>query len=85
MSDAFNDAGKLRQELGDLWPRVKAAEDEVVCLRAERDALAKDAARYRWLREHVVATGLALWMGQHQTLSEAVDAARVAPTVEPKP
>lgn len=28
----------------------KDAEDEIARLRAERDALAKDAARYRWLK-----------------------------------
>lgn len=40
------------------------------------DAL--DAARYRWLREHTVATGLSQWMGRHQFLDAAVDAARDA-------
>lgn len=34
-----------------------------------------DAARYRWLQEHTVATGLSRWMGHHQFLDAAIDAA----------
>jgi hypothetical protein len=44
-----------------------------------------DAERYRWLQEHTVVTGLSLWMGQHQTLREAIDAERATPTVAGAP
>lgn len=37
-----------------------------------------DAARFRWLQEHTVATGLSRWMGRTQTLDVAVDAAMAA-------
>lgn len=36
---------------------------------------ARDAARYRWLQEHTVATGLSRWMGHHQFLDAAIDSA----------
>ena len=39
------------------------------------DAQARDAARYRWLQERTVATGLSRWMGHHQFLDAAIDAA----------
>jgi hypothetical protein len=42
---------------------------------ADTQGDAKDAARYRWLREHTVATGLSRWMGSHQFLDAAIDAA----------
>jgi len=38
--------------------------------------LLEDAARYRWLREHTVATGLSRWMGSRQFLDDAIDAER---------
>ena len=56
-------------------------------LRDERDALAarlaeaeRDAARYRWLREHTVHSGLESFVGRHdaQFLDIAVDAAMTA-------
>lgn len=43
---------------------LATAASEIECLRAERDALAKDAARYRWLRERAVrntAEGQQVW------------------------
>ncbi len=54
-------------------PKVKAA----LAHPDEYPRLA-DAERYRWLQERVTSTGLAHWMGPHQTLNEAVDAARAA-------
>jgi hypothetical protein len=33
------------------------------------------AERYRWLREHTVATGISRWMGKHQFLDSAIDEA----------
>ncbi len=45
---------------------------------AERVAVHRDAARYRWLEEHTVATGLSRWMGREQFLSVAVDKAMAA-------
>lgn len=41
------------QEMNDgLWTPWRVAHAEIARLRAERDALAKDAARYRWGVEH---------------------------------
>jgi hypothetical protein len=42
----------------------------------------KDAARYRWLREHTVATGLSRFTQSYrkQFLDEAVDAASTPPS-----
>jgi hypothetical protein len=37
-----------------------------------------DVERYQWLQERTVLTGLSGWMGPHQTLNAAVDAARAA-------
>lgn len=39
------------------------------------EAMAKEVARYHWLREHTVATGLSRWMGRAQFLDEAIDLA----------
>lgn len=39
------------------------------------DAVARDAARYRWLCERTVLTGLSVWMGATQFLDDAIDAA----------
>lgn len=47
----------------------------ITALVDERDALRQDAERYRWLQERTVATGLSRWMGHHQFLSAAIDAA----------
>lgn len=39
MSDAYNDAARLRQELGDLWPRLKSTEARLADLEAERELI----------------------------------------------
>lgn len=36
MSDAFDNPHKLRQEIGELWPRLKLAEARLADLEAER-------------------------------------------------
>jgi hypothetical protein len=41
--------------------------------REPSESSARDAARYRWLREHTVATGLSRWMQRHQFLDAAID------------
>ena len=45
-------------------------------LEPQIERLRADAERYRWLEERPTATGLARWMGRHQFLSTAIDAAR---------
>lgn len=54
MSDSYNDAAKLRQELGVIWPQLKVAEHEAFGLRRvadtlheQRDALAAEIERLR--------------------------------------
>ena len=42
---------KLEQEQDSLREDVDALQSVAAALMAERDALAKDAARYRWLRD----------------------------------
>ena len=48
---------------------VKELEPQIERMRA-------NAERYRWLEERLTATGLSRWMGRHQFLSTAIDAAR---------
>ena len=65
MSDTPDSAAKARQmlpeyESGSL-DNVKRRVDECMALRAERDALAADAARYQWLREGNDAKHGAAW------------------------
>jgi hypothetical protein len=69
---------------------TRAAQAELERLRAENDALkreaytwskaaesyAADAARFQWLAERTVATGLARWVHPFQFLADAVDARR---------
>lgn len=71
------DPDQYRTDGGSLnLPKVKAA-----LLHPDEYPKLADAERYRWLQEHTVVTGLSLWMGQHQTLREAIDAERATPTV----
>ncbi len=75
------DPDQYRTDGGSLnLPKVKAA-----LLHPDEYPKLADAERYRWLQEHTVVTGLSLWMGQHQTLSEAVDAAGATITVTGAP
>lgn len=84
------DAAK-EQDLRGYYPMAaRVLAEEVRRLKAERDALAReahtwskaaetyaaDAERFRWLAEHTVATGLARWVHPFQFLAEAVDARR---------
>lgn len=73
MSTFSGDCGR-EEEDGAGWGGLVASKAEQ---RAEtwQTALEKDAARFRWLQEHTVTTGLSCWMGSTQTLDVAVDAA----------
>jgi len=52
----------------------------LVQLREERDALAKDAGRYRWLREQQgIRNANLCWLGRRETLDAAIDAAKEKP------
>jgi hypothetical protein len=64
--------GKLRAAL--LHPADYVPECHWLRTRATL-ADERNAARYRWLQEHTVATGLSRWMGRHQFLDAAIDAA----------
>jgi hypothetical protein len=55
------------------------AEARIAALKAERDALAKDANRYRWIRQHPVWIGWdADYLPDHidKATDNAIDAAR---------
>lgn len=75
----------------ELCPRCGAyiltddrSEQKWAALRAERDALAKDAERYRWLRENATAVKAPGWHVVSET-RHCLDAAIDAAMKEPQP
>lgn len=74
MSTFSGGYGPEEEEDGAGWGGLVASKAEQRA-EARQAALEKDAARFRWLQEHTVATGLSRWMGSTQTLDAAVDAA----------
>lgn len=75
----FKENERLKQDLKELQERIEIIGENRYgrfVSHGEWEALRAEADRYCWLREHTVHTGLSRWMGKHQFLDAAIDAAR---------